>query len=210
MRSLFTSVVFGDSGLLKFSKKGSKGLEQGLKAMTGGWGSIFIETRKGAKLRDISDGIRQWKAKHEDLKESSADLAKDGKLPRQIVLHAFANLNDCMSHNTWKATQPLADVDMLELVQEMSEFISPIFVVTAEARRWGITDPAEAALFNRERARLARFVAGHDIIVLQGSTYCDARWHLTQPNDKWHAMYTNMSTARTTHWRWKLSLTESF
>jgi hypothetical protein len=64
MRSLYTSVVFGDSGLLKFSRSGSKGLEKGLKAVTDGWGSIFIETRKGARLRDIVDGIRQWKDKH--------------------------------------------------------------------------------------------------------------------------------------------------
>jgi hypothetical protein len=190
MRSLFTSVVFGDSGLLKWSKKGSSSLEPGLKAMTGGWGSIFIETEKGAKLRDIVEGIRRWKRDHKELRDDSLDISRNGKFPRQIVLHVFANLNDCMCPKTWKAVTPIQETDMLDLVQEMCDFVHPIFVITAEARRWGITDAKEVAFFNNERARIAKFVAGHDVIVLQGSTFYDAWWHLTSSTDRWHAVTT--------------------
>jgi hypothetical protein len=51
------------------------------------------------------------------------------------VLHVFANLNDCMVSNTWQMKHRLKDEDMYDLVREMRDFIDPIFVVTAEARR---------------------------------------------------------------------------
>jgi hypothetical protein len=44
------------------------------------------------------------------------DIAKDGKFPRQIVLHVFANLNDCMVSNTWQMKHRLKDEDMYDLV----------------------------------------------------------------------------------------------
>ena len=61
MRSLFTSVVVGDSAIMKFNVKGSKSLAEGMKSMTGGWGSIFIESAKGATLSTMCGLIRKWK-----------------------------------------------------------------------------------------------------------------------------------------------------
>jgi hypothetical protein len=61
MRSLVTSVVVGGSAILKFSKKGSKSLAEGMKCMTGGWGSNFMETEKGATLSTMCGLIRNWK-----------------------------------------------------------------------------------------------------------------------------------------------------
>jgi hypothetical protein len=98
-------------------------------------------------------------------------------------------LNDCIDQN-WKVVKRVEDAVLLDLVQEMSDFVHPIFVITAEAARWGYTDMQQIALFNEERVRVAKFVAGHGIIALQGSTFYDSWWHMTKPSDRWHAYYT--------------------
>jgi hypothetical protein len=49
--------------------------------------------------------------------------------------------------------------DLQELAVDMQYFVDPIFVVTAEARRWGFTDAGSIELFNKERRKAAKFMS---------------------------------------------------